>query len=203
MSWQTELTQRLPYFDKVAAMMVRDIQIEELGDNNVDSIVQLIRNNLGAFEEVGSVLSSSFRRVDNILSTYKREGSRFLVARDTTTNQVIGGVGIGPLHGLPASEGIGEIRELVIEESYRGRGIGTSLIRHCLELAKGLGYQRLYMETTPQMENAQRLFRKFGFRPVTHAPGNRYIEAAKVETLPCYFLLEDLNEGIRRGSRQN
>jgi putative acetyltransferase len=196
-----ELTQRLPYFDKVAAMTVQSIQIEEIGEHNVEDVVDLIRTNLDGFEEVGSVLASSFRRIDNIIKTYHSDGSRYLVARDTSRDVVIGGAGIGPLHGLPASEGIGEIRELVIEESYRGRGIGTSLLRHCLEWAKKLGYQRLYLETTPAMENAQRLFRKFGFRPVTHAPGHKRKDPSKVSSLPCYYLLEDINEGIRRGLR--
>ena len=101
----------------------------------------------------------------------------------------MGGVGIGPLQGLPPEEGVGEIRDMVLEEIYRGRGIGSRLLKRAIEEARKLGYGRLYLETTPQMHNARQLFLRFGFRPVT---GGAKEKADLMERLPCYFVLEVL-----------
>jgi len=189
------------YFDRIAAMMSDDIIIDPLGAENVDSVVDLIRANLGEFEEVGSVLAASYRRVDRMIDTYHLAGAGYFVARDASTNEIIGGAGLGPLAGLPMEEGLGEIREMVLKEAYRGRGIGTQLLRCCLEAAKEFKYQRIYMETTPQMEKAQRLFQRFGFRPVTHAQGTTIVSTdSKDGFLPCYFLLEDVAKALKKGS---
>jgi putative acetyltransferase len=171
-----------------ASLLVEDIEIQDLNNSNLDIVVSLIRQSLGAFEEAGTVLASSYRRTDAMLEVYGGEAAKFLVAFDRRQNRVIGGAGIGPLAGLPPSEGICEIRELVIEESYRGRGIGKMLLSICLETAKKLNYQRIYLETTPQMVYAQKLFRKFGFRPVTSALAPNSLR--KNQDLPCYYLLE-------------
>jgi len=57
------------------------------------------------------------------------------------------------------------------------------------------------METTPQMEKAQRLFQRFGFRPVTHAQGTTIVSTdSKDGFLPCYFLLEDVAKALKKGS---
>jgi putative acetyltransferase len=101
----------------------------------------------------------------------------------------IGCVGLGPLHGLPSSEGVGEIRDLIVEEPYRGRGLGSKLLHLCINDAKQLGYKQLYLETTQNMTSAQRLFVRTGFRPVT---GQAWQTPANPEEMPCYFLMETL-----------
>ncbi len=57
------------------------------------------------------------------------------------------------------------------------------------EEAKAMGYKRLYLETTPQMEKAQKLFIRFGFRPVTQAQQELKDQSSSV---PSYFILENL-----------
>lgn len=152
-------------------------------------VVELIRRNLEGFEEAGTVLTATFRRLDNFYPTYRRDGSDYLVVVEESTGTCVGGAGLGPLAGLPASDGVGEVRDMVLDPSYRGRGLGTILLRCCMESARAFGYRRLYLETTPQMSPAQRLFRRFGFRPVTE--GQQSEEAGK--PLPCYFVLEPVS----------
>jgi putative acetyltransferase len=168
-------------------MTADDVLIETLTPESEPALKDLIRRNLQGYEEAGSVLAATFRRLGNLLTVYRAPGARFFVVKDVKAEGTyIGGAGIGSLHGLPPSEGLGEVRDLVLEEAYRGRGLGTRLLKRCVEEAKNLGYKRLYLETTPQMEKAQKLFIRFGFRPVTAAQNER---GGKV---PCYFLLENL-----------
>lgn len=189
--WTTVAPHPIGFLDKVQAMTSDDVLIEPITPETEPFVKDLIRRNLQGYEEAGSVLASTFRRLRDLISTYKAEGSTFFVLRDMTeSGTIIGAAGIGSLHGLPPSEGLGEVRDLVLEEGYRGRGLGARLLKRCVEEAKSLGYKRLYLETTPQMEKAQKLFLRFGFRPVTQAQTD--LRGGQDAKVPCYFILETL-----------
>ena len=165
----------------------------ESGGKADDQVSGLIRRNLEGFREAGAVLASSFRRLEDLRFVYSQEGAAFFVALDRANrDSLIGGAGIGPLHGLPMSEGVGEVRDLVVEEEYRSRGLGARLLKRCLEEAQRMGYRQIYLETTPQMEHAQKLFGRFGFRPVKHSAARDGTGASAVEavTVPCYFVFD-------------
>ena len=172
------------------------IVIERLSSTSSPFIVELIQRNLEPFEESGNVLAATFRRLENLDEVYGKEGACFFVARDSRVEPAgyIGGVGLGPLHGLPASEGFGEIRDLVLEKSYRGHGIGAKLLEMGIDKAISIGYEKLYLETVPNMVTARRLFQRFGFRPVTSKLKNT-LAPPPAGGIDCYYLLEikDLN----------
>jgi len=165
------------------------VVMEVLGPGEESAIVTLIQRNLAGFEEAGTVLASTFRRLEGIPGSISGPGKCFVVARDRSTGAIIGGVGIGPLHGLSPEEGIGELRDLVLDAHWRGLGIGARILHRSIDEARSLGYRSLYLETTPAMDLAQKLFLRFGFRAVTH--GSKLIR--KDDPLPCYFILENLN----------
>lgn len=154
-----------------------------------EGVINIIKRNLDSFEEAGSVLASSFRRLESFFETYSADGSHYFVVVELESLIPLGGAGIGPMAGLPVSEGIGEIRELVIDEEYRRRGFGGMLLSRCISAAAHYKYKRIYLETTRQMEHAQRLFRRFGFNPVEqHQKG-----AVRAKNLPCYYMMEGLD----------
>lgn len=158
----------------------------------VESIKQIIERNLRPYFGGGNIFAATERRLVNFWEVYNQPGHTFIAIFLKAGGKLIGGAGIGVLAGLPQSEGIGEIRDLVIEPEYRGQGLGAKILQFCLMEAKLMGYRQLYLETTPQMEHAQRLFRRFGFKPVISKqkkPDNEDRE----EAVPSYFLLEALN----------
>ena len=161
--------------------------IDQFTPGDEDCIVNLIRQSLDNFEEAGSVLAASFRRLENFGQTYTSEGSQYFVVRSRADGTIVGGAGLGPLAGLPTSEGIGEIRELVIHKDFRKQGLGANLLKHCLDHSKVFNYHRLYLETAVSMDHAQRLFRRFGFQPVTQKTQPAELER---QTVPCYYMLE-------------
>jgi len=183
----------LVFYDRTKSMVSDDIHIEEITAQDSPAVVDMIRRNLAEYEEVGSVLAATWRRLDNINNYSSGEGNKLFVAKNVSKSVIVGCVGIGSLHGLPATEGIGEIRDLVVDTNYRGQGTGKRLLRRAIESAKKFGYQRLYLETTPQMENAKKLFIRFGFRAVVEAKDESKKSQAP-KTLPSYFLLEDLGQ---------
>lgn len=170
--------------------MVDDIHIEPFDREDQQTVTDLIRRNMEAFGDKDSVLVATFRRISSLISVYGNEGCQLFVARDCKSQQLVGCAGLGPLHGLPISEKVGEIRDLVVEPDFRGLGIGSRLLHRCVKEARGIGYQRLYLETTPSMEHARKLFLRTGFRPVTESTA---FSKEMNTDLPCYFLLENLS----------
>ena len=61
------------------------------------------------------------------------------------------------------SDGKGEVKRLYVRPEYRGKGIATALVERIVEDARNIGYKELYLDTLPELENAVRLYKSFGF----------------------------------------
>jgi putative acetyltransferase len=83
--------------------------------------------------------------------------------------EVVGGAGIAPLAG-GAFEAC-ELRKMYFLPAARGHGMGALLLRHCIRVARGFGYQICYLETLSGMEAACHLYARAGFRPLRQPLG--------------------------------
>ncbi|HZV48597.1 MAG TPA: N-acetyltransferase [Candidatus Dormibacteraeota bacterium] len=61
----------------------------------------------------------------------------------------------------------GEIAEVYVRESHRGRGVGESLVRRAVRLFEERGVTLGYVWTRPDNQAATRLYRGAGFRPTS------------------------------------
>lgn len=174
-------------------MKACELEYVQLTSDFTEAVQDNIRKTYANYQEAGTVLVASERRLPHLLDIYKQEGRRYFVAL-STDNQVVAGCGIGTLQGLPSSEGIAEVRDLFVAEGYRGCGIGGELLIRCLRFAYESEYKHVYLQTTPEMESAQRLFRRFGFQPVEdkNAATAMISGEQKSKEMPCYFILNDL-----------
>lgn len=93
-------------------------------------------------------------------------------------------------HGGPYAElagpGEAEFRMLVVEPSARTLGIGATLVRACLDLARRDGCATMRLSTSHEMSAAHRLYERLGFRRTpdrdwTPEPGHDLLAYA----LPC------------------
>jgi len=150
------------------------------------AVKEIIRNAMADYEE-GKVMTATNRRLENLFQTYQGKGSVMVVAKHGT--ELIGAAGIGPLHGLSLAEGLAEIRDLVVSSHYRRMGIGAKLIQACINFAKEQKYKTIYLETTPTMSGAQRLFKSFGFRAVVEQNSRG---TAVEQEVPGYYILDNL-----------
>lgn len=105
--------------------------------------------------------------VEAMSLAYSAPRSRYFVAEEG--GRILGGAGIGPLQGGEAW--ICELRKMYLLPDARGRGIGAKLLRRCLEAARSFGFLACYLETLHRMRAAQRLYRRFGFRPIDRRLG--------------------------------
>lgn len=70
-------------------------------------------------------------------------------------------LGCGGLIAL--EEGVGEIKRMYVRPAARGRGIGAALLTGLLAHATEMGFARVRLDTAPELQAAQALYRSFGF----------------------------------------
>lgn len=88
-------------------------------------------------------------------------GGAFDVLVDSV-GKIVGCVGLYPAEG-----GTCELRKMYLLRAYRGQGLGRRLLEHALERAATLGFSRVVLETASVLQDATRLYERYGFRPYT------------------------------------
>jgi len=98
--------------------------------------------------------------LDCMFETYSADRSRYFVLE--YNNQIIGGAGISQLAN--EKETICELQKMYFLPEARGLGLGMQLMERCLDEARSFGYEQCYLETMPYMTDAQKLYKKFGYK---------------------------------------
>ena len=106
---------------------------------------------------------------------YAAPAGRLLLARDE-------GNWVGCAALRPLEPGICEMKRLYVRPNFRGRGLGRTLTERILAEARGIGYERIRLDTVePVMGAAVALYRQLGFQEIApygdHAiPGTLFME---------------------------
>ncbi len=174
---------------KRALYMAELLDAKPLEVGDVEGVSALIMQGMMLYEQRQILLTAARDRLDYLYSYYRQEGFQLYVIKNASSQEPVACAGIGSFRGLPLTEKIGEIRDLVVAEEFRGRGLGKALIQRCLEFSDRVGYARIYLETTPAMMPARQLFEKTGFRPVKHLPSGKggFDDSGDI---PSYYVLE-------------
>lgn len=138
----------------------------EKNDNAV--VADIIRLVMTEFKAVGCGYSISDSEVDDMYTAYAPLRSAFYVVE--LNGRVLGCGGYGPLAG--AEKDTCELRKMYFKSELRGLGVGAKLLNLCLDEAIGAGYRFCYLETMDNMELAQRLYGKYGFKYLDEPMGN-------------------------------
>ena len=104
----------------------------------------------------------------NMFEAYQFPRSKYFVVEED--KKILGGAGISPLKDGDIN--ICELQKMYFHKTIRGRGIGQRLIEICLDFALESGYEKCYIETMPNMINAQKLYLKKGFQYINAPLGN-------------------------------
>ena len=106
--------------------------------------------------------------LDAFYNAYSVEKANYWVV--CLGNHIKGGAGIAPLHDGPS--GYCELQKMYLLPDARGKGLGSQMIQKCLTKAKSYGFIDCYLETMPNMIDAQKLYKKWGFTYIDHPLGN-------------------------------
>lgn len=85
-------------------------------------------------------------------------------------DKILGGCGIYPTYGLP--ENCVELVKLYLSKELRGKGLGKKLMQLSMEKAKEFGFNQIYLESMPELNNAVGLYEKMGYQILEKPLGN-------------------------------
>ena len=57
------------------------------------------------------------------------------------------------------------LEEIIVDEQYRGQGLGERISRALIEIAKKQRVERIYLSSAPKRVAANKLYQKMGFEP--------------------------------------
>ena len=135
-------------------------------DNPV--IAKIIRDTLTEFgaNHPGTVYYDP--TTDALFELFRQEKSVYNIAE--VDGKIVGGGGIFPTAGLPADTC--ELVKMYLLPEARGAGLGTLLIKKCLEQAKANGFSKVYLETMNELKAALKVYERLGFSYLTGPMGN-------------------------------
>lgn len=145
-----------------------NISIRPVQPNDNETLAQMIR---GVFVEhdaprEGTVFVDP--TTDHLYELFRMEKSQLWVAE--VDNKAVGCCGIYPTEGLP--EGCVELVKFYIGKEARGKGIGRLLMQKCVDTAKEIGFEEMYIESLPDFGKAVSIYEKQGFQWLDKPMGN-------------------------------
>jgi L-amino acid N-acyltransferase YncA len=89
---------------------------------------------------------------------YAKTGSSFAAEEDGKLVGYVASQTVPSMHGVDLW-----VEYIVVQQSFRRRGIGTALLRRLVEYAKNSGMDRIYAFINPDNEASMKLHSKAGF----------------------------------------
>lgn len=143
-----------------------NIRVLQTADDPI--IANIVRNTLTEFGMNKPGTAYADPATDHLSTLFDKPRAIYYVAE--IDGQVIGGAGIHPLDGGPGE--ICELQKMYLLPEARGKGLAGKLITLCLQFAKEQGYTHCYLETSPELARARKVYEQFGFEYLSGPMGN-------------------------------
>ena len=144
------------------------LHIRRIHQTDNQSLAKIIRASLAEFgaDHPGTVYFDP--STDALYELFSRECSAYFVAE--YNGQIVGGGGIFPTQGLPSDTC--ELVKMYLVPEARGKGFGKSLMEQCMQCAVEFGFDKIYLESMPELKLALKIYEKFGFEYLPASLGN-------------------------------
>ena len=153
-----------PSLRETAPIVIRSVrpdEYDEVGQVTVDAYTTSYTN-----------LTDSYLDSMRDVAAHVRDGEVWVAVDSDDT--ILGTVWVAgaerPLSAV-AEPGETDFRQLAVAPAARGRGVGESLTRRVIDVARERGSHRVVMNSGPQMLGAHALYAKMGFTRLTEREG--------------------------------
>ncbi|MBC7438539.1 MAG: GNAT family N-acetyltransferase [Flavobacterium sp.] len=144
-------------------MTIRKIQKQD--NQQIAAVIRKVLIELNV-PKVGTAYADP--QLDFMFETYNEAKSVYFVIEND--GKILGGAGVKQLEN--EEKNICELQKMYVLSDARNLGLGAKLIENCLQKAIEFGFESCYLETMPNMENAQKLYKKVGFDYICSPLGN-------------------------------
>lgn len=144
------------------------INFRKIKESDNEAMAKIIRGVTKSFglDKPGTVYTDA--STDNLFALFSLKNAVYWVAEEE--EKLVGGGGIYPTEGLPL--GCVELVKLYLLEQTRGRGLGKKLMEKCIQSAKEMGFNQIYLESFPELKVAIAMYEKMGFKRLSAPLGN-------------------------------
>ncbi|GAB3352350.1 GNAT family N-acetyltransferase [Lysobacter tyrosinilyticus] len=142
--------------------MVSIWKIRPIEPRDESTIAAIIRTVMPEYGATGEGFAINDPEVDWMQRAYSLPRSVYFVVEQE--GKVVGGGGIAPLTG--GDEDTCELRKMYFLKQIRGQGIGSEMLKRCLDTARSFGFRYCYLETLGGMNDAIRLYERHGFKRI-------------------------------------
>lgn len=148
--------------------MTESVTIRQIQPSDNEELARIVKGTLAEFgaNKPGTVYFDP--TTDHLFELFQKPRAIYYVA--LLNNQLVGGGGIYPTDGLP--DDTCELVKMYLLSSARGMNLGRTLIEKCIAFAKEAGYKKVYLETMPELQQALKVYAKFGFEYLKGPMGN-------------------------------
>ena len=142
--------------------------IRSINESDNESLSRILREVLVEMEIPKKGSAYEDPELDKMFEAYQNPRSIYYIIE--YENHILGGAGISGLK--ESTSNICELQKMYFHKSIRGRGIGDKMIELCIDFAIKSNFKKCYIETMPNMINAQKLYLKKGFKYIDGPLGN-------------------------------
>ncbi len=126
-----------------------------LEQKDVDAVNRLMKQLSGSAQEIQK------NKLTDILC---QPNFRMIIFKDSDTDEVIGMASLCYYKTLYARRGAGQVEDVIIDEKYRGKGLGELIMKYVISTARNLRLETLELTSNPKQVEANSLYPKLGFK---------------------------------------
>ncbi len=138
---------------------ISDLKIRPATNNDAGEVRALVFRVLAEYG-LQSDLEATDADLKDIEANYTEAGGIFEVIEDGE-GRLLGTIGL-----FRVNEQSCELRKMYLVPEIRGRGFGKLMLERAVRHARTLGFKRIVLETASVLNEAIRLYIRFGFQPM-------------------------------------
>ncbi len=166
---------------------MEEIRLRDATQADVPSICVI--HNQGIEDRVAT-LDVDSHTLDEQRDWFNRHGPRLPVIVAEAVGKPIGWASLNQFSARKAYRFVADL-SVYIERHWRGKGVGTLLLREVDARARALGYHKLVLSALPSNQAGLRLYEKFGFRTVGIYHEQGLVDGCWVDTMIMEKLLDE------------